>query len=98
AVKPTLESTAAAAQSLQIPDDLRFNVVGVGGQGYPIVGATWILARSTGYDKAKADALKGFLTWSLRNGDADARELFYAPLPDALKQKAMAKVDMINGG
>lgn len=98
AVKPTLESTAAAAQSLQIPDDLRFNVGGVGGQGYPIVGATWILARTAGYDQAKADALKGFLTWALRNGDADASQLFYATLPDALEQKAMAKVGMINGG
>jgi phosphate transport system substrate-binding protein len=98
AVKPALESTAAAAQSLQIPDDLRFNVLGVGGQGYPIVGATWILVRSRGYDTAKADALKGFLTWALHNGDADARQLGYAPTPDSLRQKALAKVAMITGG
>jgi phosphate transport system substrate-binding protein len=50
AITPTLESTAAAADGIEIPDDLRFNILNVGGEGYPIAGATWILAWTCGYD------------------------------------------------
>ena len=42
------------------------------------------------------DYLKAFLTWSLTNGDALAKELGYAPLPTALKERALAKVQSIN--
>ncbi len=96
AIEPTLESTAAAADGITIPDDLRFNILNVGGEGYPIAGATWLLAWSCGYDQAKADALKAWITWDLQNGDDLARELLYSPLPDSLQEKALAKVDLIN--
>jgi phosphate transport system substrate-binding protein len=95
-IEPTLESTAAAADGIEIPDDLRFNVLGVGGDGYPIVGATWLLAYECGYDTDVAAALKDFITWDLTQGDDLAKELLYAPLPDSLQQKALAHVDMIN--
>ena len=49
-----------------------------------------------GYDQAKADALKAWITWDLQNGDDLARELLYSPLPDSLQEKALAKVDLIN--
>ena len=96
AITPTLESTSAAADGIDIPDDLRFHILNVGGQGYPIAGATWILAWTCKYDQAKATALKDYLTWALKNGDDTAKELLYAPLPDSLQAKALAKVDMIN--
>lgn len=96
AVEPTLESTAAAADGIAIPDDLRFDILNVGGQGYPIAGATWLLSWTCGYDPAKADALKDWITWDLENGDDLARELLYSPLPDSLQEKALAKVALIN--
>ncbi len=96
AITPTLDSTSAAAEGITIPDDLRFNILDVGGQGYPIAGATWILAWTCKYDQAKATALKDYLTWALKNGDDTARQLLYAPLPDSLQAKALAKVDQIN--
>jgi len=96
AIEPTLESTAAAADGITIPDDLRFNILDVGGDGYPIAGATWILAYTCGYDAAKADALKAFIRWSLEEGDSIAQELLYAPIGDALQAKALANVDRIN--
>lgn len=98
AIEPTLESTAAAADGITIPDDLRFNILDVGGNGYPIAGATWILAYTCGYDAAKADALKAFLTWSLEQGDSIAQDLRYAPIGDALQEKALANVNRINEG
>lgn len=95
-VTPTLESTAAAAEGIQIPDDLRFNVLGVGGNGYPIVGATWILAAQCGYTQPQAAALKDFLTWALTQGDEVAKQAHYAPINDALQARALQKVNQIN--
>lgn len=96
AVTPTLASTAAAADGITIPDDLRFNILGVGGDGYPIAGATWLLAWTCGYDDATAAALQDFITWSLTEGDALAEDLLYAPIGEALQARALDKVAMIN--
>lgn len=96
AVTPTLASTAAAADGIEIPDDLRFNILGVGGEGYPIAGATWVLAWTCGYDAEPEAALKNFLTWTLTEGDALAKELLYSPLSSSLQARALAKVDLIN--
>jgi phosphate transport system substrate-binding protein len=96
AITPTLESTAAAADGIEIPDDLRFNILGVGGEGYPIAGATWLLAWHCGYDENVAAALEDWITWDLTQGDDLAQELLYSPLPASLEAKALAKVDLIN--
>ena len=96
AVAPTIESTQAAAKSVQIPADLRFDTKNVGGDGYPIVGATWILAYECGYTTAKATALKDFLKWSITQGDDTARELHYATLDSSLEAKSLANVEKIN--
>ena len=98
AVEPSLDSTAAAADGIDIPDDLRFNILGVGGDGYPIAGATWILAPTCGLDANKGEALKAFLTWALENGDSIAQELNYAPIGDSLQEKSLANVARINEG
>jgi phosphate transport system substrate-binding protein len=95
AIAPSIASTQAAVQSLQIPADLRFDVTGVGGRGYPIVGATWVIAYECGYPAAKATALKDFLTWVVNNGDQIALQLHYAPLFPALKTKALANIALI---
>ncbi|MGA9531405.1 MAG: phosphate ABC transporter substrate-binding protein PstS [Anaerolineales bacterium] len=96
AVTPTLESTAAAADGLDIPDDLRFNILGVGGDGYPIAGATWLLAWTCGYDTNVEAALKDWITWDLTQGDDLARQLLYSPLAQSLQDRALEKVDLIN--
>lgn len=95
-VSPTLESTAAAADGITIPDDLRFNILNVGGEGYPIAGATWVLAWTCGYDDNTAAMLQDYLTWTLTEGDALAQELLYSPLPASLEELALQKVAMIN--
>ncbi|MFN2250292.1 MAG: phosphate ABC transporter substrate-binding protein PstS [Anaerolineae bacterium] len=98
AVTPTLDSTAAAADGITIPDDLRFNILNVGGEGYPIAGATWLLAWTCGYDDNTATILKDWITWDLTEGDDLAKELLYSPLPDSLQGLALEKVEMINSG
>ena len=61
AVMAATESVSEAANSVQVPDDFRFSILNVGGQGYPIAGATWILAYTCGMPKDKADALEAEL-------------------------------------
>lgn len=96
AIEPSTESVGAAVDGIELPDDLRFDVLGVGGEGYPIAGATWVLAYTCGYDEAKAEALQSYLTWALEEGDETAAELGYAPLSDATQQLSLANVDRIN--
>lgn len=95
-ITPTLESTAAAAEGVTFPEDLRFGVSDSPGEdAYPIVTATWILAYDKMEDAAKAAALRAFLTWALEDGDDIATELNYAPLPDGLEAQALEKVNAI---
>jgi len=98
AITPTLKSTAAAADGITIPDDLRFNILGVAGPGYPIAGATWVLAWTCGYDDNTSAMLKDYLTWMLTEGDALAEELLYSPVGASLEARALEKVEMINSG
>jgi phosphate transport system substrate-binding protein len=96
AIKPSTESVSEAANTVDVPDDFRFSILGVGGQGYPIAGATWILAYTCGMDAAKGDALKAFLTWALKDGDGLVTELNYAPLPDELQARVLEQIARIN--
>ncbi|MPZ87972.1 MAG: phosphate ABC transporter substrate-binding protein PstS [Nitriliruptorales bacterium] len=96
AVDPTTESVGAAVEGLDLPEDLRFDVLGVGGEGYPIAGATWVLAYTAGYDEADAEALKAYLTWALEEGDGIASNLGYAPLSDSTQELSLEKVEQIN--
>ncbi len=97
-VEPTLESTSAAGEGLQVPDDLRFSAIDApGDQAYPIASGTFLLVYQdmckSGLSKDKAAAVKEWLDYALGDGQAVAKELQYAPLPDPIKTKAQAKVD-----
>ena len=96
AIAPSTEAVSAAADSITIPDDFKFAILGVGGDGYPIAGATWILAYTCGMDAPKADALRAFLTWALEDGDNLATDLNYAPLSDELQTRVLAEIQKIN--
>lgn len=96
AVLPSTDSVSEAGNTAEVPEDFRFNILGIGGDGYPIAGATWVLAYTCGMDADKADALKDFLTWALTEGDSVAEELNYAPLPDELEARVLQQVDRIN--
>ena len=98
-ITPSLETTSAAAQGIQIPADMNLLPLvsdSANAQAYPIVTSTYILAYDKMPDTAKAAALKAFLTWALSDdGTAIAKELGYAPLPSALKDAALQKVALI---
>jgi phosphate transport system substrate-binding protein len=97
-VAPTLASTSAAGDGLQIPDDLRVSTIDApGDQAYPITALTFLLVYQdvckAGADQNKAKALKAWLDYAEGPGQDVAAELQYAKLPDALHTKAQAKVD-----
>jgi phosphate transport system substrate-binding protein len=97
-VSPTLESTSAAGDGLQVPEDLRFSAINApGDQAYPIASGTFLLVYQdmckAGMSQDKAKLVKSWLDYALSDGQNAAKELQYAPLPDAIKSKAQAKVD-----
>jgi phosphate transport system substrate-binding protein len=96
AVEPTLEATSAALAAIDIPDDFRFDILGVGGDGYPIVGTNWIFAWECDYEQATADLLQDFWTWVVEEGDDFALELGYAPVDESVKPDVVDAINRIN--
>jgi phosphate transport system substrate-binding protein len=102
-VLPNPQSTSASAANLgealaQHPD-LRLSVVNApGADSYPISSMTFLLIPGQIDDCGRAQALTGLVRWALADGGAMATELHYAPLPDALRTPALAKLDGITCG
>jgi phosphate transport system substrate-binding protein len=98
-IAPSLESTTAAAEGIQIPADMNLLPLvsdSANPGAYPIVTGTYVLAYDEMTDVNKAAALKSFLTWALgADGSAIAKELGYAPLPSALRDAVLQKVALI---
>jgi len=95
-VKASLESVTASLAAAEVPDDFRFSMTNAAGSGaYPIAGATWLLVYEHQQDAAKGKKLVEFLKWALTQGEGMAKDLNYAPLPDALRDKALARVGEI---
>lgn len=89
-------SEAAAAAAKSMPDDFRVSITNpTGKKAYPIATFTWLLIPEKFSDPGKRDAMKGFLTWMLADGQNYAEQLSYAKLPKevvAKEKKAIGKV------
>ena len=95
-VAPSLKSSASALAAVELPADMRAWVTDPAGEdSYPIVTYTWILAKKKYDDKAKADALKTVLKWSLTDGQKLSEGLFYIPLPETVAANVLKAVDTI---
>ncbi len=95
-VKPSLESITAAMATAQIPDDFRFSITNApGDSAYPICGATWLLVYEQQKDSAKGKKLVEFLKWAQKDGEKMAKDLDYAPLPNALQAQVLKRIDEI---
>ena len=98
-VSPSTSSgqQALAAGSQDTGDDLRIYVPDPPGeQSYPIVSYTWLLAYRSYPDAETARAVREAVTWGLDNGQPLAEEMGYIPLPETVRQRALAVVDQIN--
>ena len=97
-VAPTLESTSAAADGIEIPADLGVSTIDApGATAYPIVSQTFAIAYKdgckAGQSKDVATGMKAFFTYLLGDGQDTIKKLSYAPIPDGLKAKDQAAVD-----
>lgn len=97
AVEATLEATTEALEVLDIPDNFQFDILGVGGEGFPIVGANWIFAWECGYEGNTAELLRDYWTWAVSDQTAlDATtELGYAPLGEGLRGRVLEAIQRI---
>lgn len=93
-VKPTLETTSAAAAGLKnMPADFRVSITNSPGKNaYPIASFTWLLIPEQSKDPNKGKVLKEFLTWMLNDGQKIAPQLHYAPLPGDVRSKVTAAI------
>ena len=95
-VKATLDSVTAALSTAEIPDDFRFSMTNAPGKdAYPIAGATWLLVYAQQSDATKGKKLVEFLKWAEKDGEAMAKTLNYAPLPEALQQRVLQRINEI---
>ncbi len=95
-VEPTLDAAKAALAGATLRDDVSYDPLNAAGaDSYPITAPTFLLVRARYDDPKKADAVKGFITYLLNDGIQLAEETNFAPLPDALKTKALAQLDKI---
>ncbi len=89
-------SAAAAAVAKTMPDDFRVSITNPpGNTAYPIASFTWLLIPEKFSDAAKRDAIKGFLSWMLEDGQNYTEQLSYARLPKeviAKEKEALAKI------
>jgi phosphate transport system substrate-binding protein len=96
-VEPTLESTSAAADGIDVPADLGYSAIdSPNPNAYPIASQTFVDVFKdmckAGLDKGTAQRIAAFLNYGLAGGQDAAKQLSYAPLPAALKSKAQDAV------
>jgi len=95
-VKASPESVTAAMATAKIPDDFRFTMTNAPGKdAYPIAGATWLLVDEKQRDPAKGKKVVEFLKWALTKGEAMAKSLDYAPLPENVQKRVLERVGEI---
>jgi phosphate transport system substrate-binding protein len=102
-VQPSVEATTAAAaglaQKLGADPDFRISIVNPSGPGaYPISSWTYLLVPSRMGSCDKARALARVVEWSLTEGGEAARQLHYAPLPENLRNRVLAKLHTVTCG
>jgi phosphate transport system substrate-binding protein len=89
-------SAAAAGAAKEMPDDFRVSITNAPGKAsYPISTFTWLLIPEKFTDTAKRDAIKGFLTWALADGQNYAEALSYARLPKEVVAKESQAISKI---
>ncbi len=92
-VAPTLESTSAAAEGLEVPADLGISTIdSPNPKAYPIASQTFLDFPTdpckAGGDENKAKGLVAFATYLLGSEGQDTiKQLAYAPLPSELATK-----------
>jgi phosphate transport system substrate-binding protein len=91
-VAPSLQTANQALANVSFPDNYRV-FVGDPGQGYPIVGLTWLLVYRNYPNAAKGTAVKNFVNWVLTDGQQFNDDLNYTRIPAPVAQKVIQTVN-----
>lgn len=97
-VKASVESVTAAAAGAAstMPEDFRVSITNApGADVYPIASFTWILMYENPDDKAQGRAMVDFMKWALTDGQKFAKELGYAPLPQAVVDAELKALERV---
>ncbi|APO93493.1 phosphate ABC transporter substrate-binding protein PstS [Xanthomonas vesicatoria] len=92
-VEPNADSFAAAAASADWANAKDFNLVitnAPGEKAWPITATNFMLMHKQAKDAARSKATLDFFKWALENGQAQASELHYVPLPPELVKQIEA--------
>ncbi len=97
-IEPTLASTSAAGDGVEVAADNTFSPLdSPNPAAYPITSTTYMLlwqdACKAGQSKETATDGQTFASFALGEGQSIAQQLYYAPLPDAIKTQAQKSVD-----
>jgi phosphate transport system substrate-binding protein len=89
-VAPTLDGVSAALNETQLNADLTYDPLNATGDTtYPIATPTWMIAYKTQPDKAKGEALQGYLNFIFTDGQSLSADAGYAKMPNSYLQKAI---------
>ncbi len=92
-VAPTLEGASAALAGAVVREDLTYDALDASGpDAYPITASTYLIAYVDQPDRALGDALEGWISYLLTDGQDLAPTVDFAPLPDSLRQRAIAQL------
>jgi phosphate transport system substrate-binding protein len=96
-ITATLEATTAGADVAEIPDNFQFDIINIGGEGFPITGTAWVFVWECGYDAETEALLKDFWSWAISDDGAElASGLGYAPIGEGLRPRIQEAIDRIN--
>lgn len=96
-VAASVKGATAALGGAEVKDDLSYSPLNAAGADtYPITAPTFLLVRTKYDDAKKKEAVIGFVKYLLGDGQKLAEEVGFAPLPDALKTKALAQLDKVS--
>lgn len=91
-VAPSLQSANAALSTVTFPNNYRV-FVGDPGQGYPIVGLTWMMVYKQYPTPAKAEAVKKWINWVLKDGQQFNDDLNYTKIPGDVVNRVLQTVN-----
>lgn len=92
-VQPSAASFAAAARTADWANSKDFNLVitnAAGADAWPITATNFMLMHKQPKDPARSAATLAFFKWALENGQPQAEELHYVPLPPELVAQIQA--------
>lgn len=90
-------SAAGAGAAANMPADLKAVFVNApGDESYPISGFSWIIVFKNQKDAAKGKELVDMLKYLVTDGQQYSEALYYAPLPQAVRDLDMKAIDSIS--